>query len=250
MWTLTFHLRLVHEFVLLYLAVIKLTECNSINWGINQEDMSRSDFAEQYQFDNGAAPLLIEAFTDELLRQMTTEPHMDRLSMEQAQYLKDRLKGLYAFLKNHPALMDRRLKVGSRKPQIPQKNKYIPQKRTFQNALSEPVCPSRTEWRLLRSARDINDTEVEIFQPPEGNEGHQWFYTVTCNTQHEIMDNPECPACCRGIHRTRYWSRCMPKKSYVMALVRRPGDTYYDWNWIQVESSCNCAISPFIQGRI
>lgn len=25
MWTLTFHLRLVHEFVLLYLAVIKLT---------------------------------------------------------------------------------------------------------------------------------------------------------------------------------------------------------------------------------
>ena len=44
---------------------------------------------------------------------------LDRLSPEEAWLLRERLKGLYAMLKKHPALMDRRLQVGSKKPQIP-----------------------------------------------------------------------------------------------------------------------------------
>jgi hypothetical protein len=43
----------------------------------------------------------------------------DRLSPEEAKQLRERLKGLYALLKNNPALMDRRLQVGSKRPQIP-----------------------------------------------------------------------------------------------------------------------------------
>lgn len=49
-----------------------------------------------------------------------TEPSFEhRLSEAQAQSLRHRLKGLYAYLKDHPALMERRLHVGSRKPEIP-----------------------------------------------------------------------------------------------------------------------------------
>ncbi|XP_050390439.1 neurotrophin-3 isoform X2 [Patella vulgata] len=195
-------------------------------------------------FDNGAAQYLIDAYTNSIIREMEDDT-IERLSPHQARFIKDRLKGLYAFLKNHPALMDRRLKVGSKKPKIPPKIFSSPiEKRAFQPVTAQPVCPSRTSWRLLRYARDINDTEVEVYQPSEGNDGYQWFYTVSCDEEHEIMENPECPACCRGINRNRYASRCITKKSFVMALVRPIHQHSFDWNWIQLESSCNCAISP------
>ena len=42
---------------------------------------------------------------------------------------------------------------------------------------------------------------------------------------------------------SRYSSSCKQKKSYVMALVRSPRDQALDWNWIQVNTGCNCAIS-------
>lgn len=45
----------------------------------------------------------------------------------------------------------------------------------------------------------------------------------------------------------RYLSSCRTKRTYVMALIRRPWDTGFDWNWIQVDTSCNCAITPHVQ---
>ena len=78
-----------------------------------------------------------------------------------------------------------------------------PQKRSFSHLSSTPVCPSRTEWRLLRVARDINDTEVEVFQPNDGSDGHQWFYTTTCNNDHPDLTMADCPRCCRGINKHR-----------------------------------------------
>ena len=42
----------------------------------------------------------------------------------------------------------------------------------------------------------------------------------------------------------RYGSTCRPRSTYVMALVKKPWDERFDWNWIQVETSCTCAITP------
>ncbi|KAK3598832.1 hypothetical protein CHS0354_007439, partial [Potamilus streckersoni] len=78
--------------------------------------------------------------------------------------------------------------------------------------------------------------------PLDGSDMFQWFYTVNCNTEFLKHENEACPFCCRGINHHEYASECMPKKSYVMALIRRPGDTNYDWNYIQINTSCNCAI--------
>ncbi|KAK2169342.1 hypothetical protein LSH36_11g13068 [Paralvinella palmiformis] len=76
-------------------------------------------------------------------------------------------------------------------------------KRTFDSDIAQPVCPSRTSWRLLRHAKDINDTEVEVFQPEHGsNRIKQWFYTVTCNNR-SFRSRRDCPGCCIGIAHDR-----------------------------------------------
>ena len=49
---------------------------------------------------------------EELLQEEMSD-HVNRVIQE------DKLKGLYAHLKDHPALMERRLYVGSQKPQLP-----------------------------------------------------------------------------------------------------------------------------------
>ncbi|XP_041354109.1 neurotrophin-4-like [Gigantopelta aegis] len=90
----------------------------------------------------------------------------------------------------------------------------------------------------------MNDTQVEIFQP-EGTEGRQWFYTVRCDSENHNSYDQECPLCCRGIS-SRYASRCITRKSYVIAFVKKLEDTQYDWNWIQVDSSCDCAIFEIV----
>ena len=43
---------------------------------------------------------------------------VNRLTESQAMLLRHKLKGLYSHLKDHPALLERRLYVGSKKPII------------------------------------------------------------------------------------------------------------------------------------
>ena len=69
----------------------------------------------------------ISALADKILSELSTEPEditIDRVSENQAKTLRHRLKGIYADLKDHPALMERRLHVGSQKPSIPQKEHF------------------------------------------------------------------------------------------------------------------------------
>ncbi|XP_076466150.1 uncharacterized protein LOC143297618 [Babylonia areolata] len=158
----------------------------------------------------------------------------ERLSPEQALALRERLKGLYALLKDHPALMDRRMQVGSHKPQLPPSPGHSQQKRSHRRHLySREVCPSRTEWRLLHVSRDINNTQVQIFQPHDHSTGHQWFYTTTCLHDQEGDGDGE-----------GYRSHCTTKSSFVMALVRKAHEERFDWNWIRVNTSCSCYIFP------
>ncbi|XP_033740758.1 uncharacterized protein LOC117327740 isoform X2 [Pecten maximus] len=153
------------------------------------------------------------------------------------------LRGIYTHLKYHPVLMERRLHVGSHPPQS---NSHT-QKRdgSFVPGMAQPACPYNTDWRLIYQAKDINDSDVEVFQPTGSDiSGRQWFYTVTCDTDLLKLENPGCNNCCRGVNNRRYASRCLPKKSFVMALVRLSPDATFDWNWIQLTTSCSCAVSP------
>lgn len=76
-------------------------------------------------------------------------------------------------------------------------------KRSYHIDSARSVCPSRTEWRVLHTALDINDTLVQIFQPdPDSNQVQQWFYTVTCKNELAAEDR-DCPRCCIGIDHTR-----------------------------------------------
>ncbi|KAK7503089.1 hypothetical protein BaRGS_00005715, partial [Batillaria attramentaria] len=154
-----------------------------------------SDYTSDYDEDYG----------DKMMMGMSRRG-VDRLTPEEATRLRERVKGLYAMLKENPTLMRRRLLAGSKKPHIPphhatQLHLHNNEKRSFNVRRAEPVCPSHTEWRLLHEARDINDTQVEVFQPSDGSNGHQWFYTTTCDTQLQELSSGDCPRCCRGINK-------------------------------------------------
>ncbi|XP_061177191.1 venom nerve growth factor-like [Saccostrea echinata] len=139
--------------------------------------------------------------------------------------------------------MNRRFQVGSKPPQVPV-DAYSFEKRNSVDLLrAQPVCPYKTEWRLIHRAKNINDTEVIVFQPEIESDGFQWFYTATCDRAASYLYDSSCPTCCRGIDTTRYVSTCVPKKSYIMAYARQAQELNYDWTWIQIDTGCSCAIS-------
>ncbi|XP_064594869.1 uncharacterized protein LOC135461622 [Liolophura sinensis] len=241
------------------LTILPLSECYRRGFNIPlpladpfiTEDMGESELNTEFNqdpssiFDNGALPLVLRSFEEKLVHDLQYHPGLEHITETQAFYLRERLRGLYSYLKNHPALMDRRLQVASRKPLYTFRSApVVPEKRTsFPVGIRYPVCPSRNEWRLIYTARDINNTAVELFQPQDGSEGQQWFYTVSCDQTRITALNPTCPSCCTGIDHRRFSSECLTMKSYVIALVKRQQDTFFDWNWIKVESSCSCAIT-------
>ncbi|ELU00322.1 hypothetical protein CAPTEDRAFT_217706 [Capitella teleta] len=137
------------------------------------------------------------------------------------------ITGLYSQLEEYPGLMERRLHVGSHKPQLP----------------SEVNKRSSLLEVDVASARDINDTEVAVFQPEFGaTQAHQWFYTVTCMNDHPAIDR-ECPGCCIGINHNSYRSQCRQTFSLVYALITRNRGHSFLWAPVQIPSSCNCAIT-------
>ncbi|KAL5009453.1 hypothetical protein ScPMuIL_011758 [Solemya velum] len=190
---------------------------------------------------------LINNFADKIQDDMEVDPGVDSLTYGQVMYVRGRLKGLYNYLVNNPNMLNRRFQVSNIKPKMPHMTPiYKEAKRSYQFGTAQPACPYRSSWRRITYAHDINDTLVEVYQPKSGSEGHQWFYTVTCDVG--VKEDPRCPRCCRGINHHRYSSMCISKKSYVMAMVRKPYQRKYDWNWIQVDTSCNCAIKEKRRG--
>ncbi|XP_074662886.1 uncharacterized protein LOC141915298 [Tubulanus polymorphus] len=203
--------------------------------------------------ENGAMQLLIKAYTENMIDDLQNDGDIS-LTEEQALKLKDKLRGLYQYLRDNPVLMERRLYVGSKVPRIRHERQQQQQQQQPQRMFEEErmelnieyeVCPSRAEWRKLGKAKDINDTDVDVYQPDAHEKEQQlsqWFYYVTCNHIQQRID-PNCPNCCIGIDRHKYSSICSEKYNYVMAYMRVPGTRkQWDWNWIQVPSSCSCAI--------
>ncbi|KAL4232479.1 hypothetical protein ACF0H5_007171 [Mactra antiquata] len=161
------------------------------------------------------------------------------------------LRGLYATLKEHPTLMNRRLQIGRSPPPLPPTDTKYDAGRQFQKrsndfdlGLAEPSCPFRTEWVRLRHAIDMNNTRVQVFQPSDNSDRYQWFYTVTCDQETLVQENDNCPYCCRATNTRRYSTRCISRQAYVMALIRHSSHQEFDWGYIQVDSSCNCAFIP------
>ncbi|XP_052807534.1 venom nerve growth factor 1-like [Mya arenaria] len=158
------------------------------------------------------------------------------------------LRGLYSTLKAHPALMNRRMMVnGHNPPPLPvdwdEAAGELSVSKRFDMGMAQSVCPVKISWELISRARDMNGTEVEVFQPLDSSDRFQWFYTVTCD-QRRLQERENCPQCCYAINTQMYLSRCVPRQSYVMALIWRPEMASYDWGYIQVDSSCDCAITP------
>jgi hypothetical protein len=147
---------------------------------------------------------------------------VERMSELEGLRRKHTIMGLYSQLEKHPGLLERRLHVGSQKPDVNSNQvsvyRYLHAPLQFMLTafvqidkrgslldvdLARSVCPARTEWRMIHSAKDINDTEVQVYQPDlSTSQAQQWFYTVNCMNDHPSQDR-ECPGCCIGINHNR-----------------------------------------------
>lgn len=63
-------------------------------------------------------------------------------------------------------------------------------------SVSQPVCPSRSEWTLLRAARDIYDIEVEV--------STLLFYTAAWRSLSVDVSNSQ--ACCDLATKVNCWA--------------------------------------------
>ena len=68
--------------------------------------------------------------------------------------------------------------------------------------LAQAVCPSTVIWKRLARARDMNGTDVQVYQPPHPADGQQWFYVTSCNLA-KLHNATDCPGCCKGIDHSR-----------------------------------------------
>src|SRR6218665_2183693 len=69
--------------------------------------------------------------------------------------------------------------------------------------VAQSSCPAHTEWRILHTAKDLNNTDVQVFQPEVGSgESLQWFYTVTCKNN-ALRSRRDCVGCCIGMDHNR-----------------------------------------------
>jgi len=58
----------------------------------------------------------------------------------------------------------------------------------------------------MRSARDVNNSLVEVYQPEQDQlKESQWFYMVTCRNHDAVARSParDCPGCCIGVDHNR-----------------------------------------------
>jgi len=68
----------------------------------------------------------------------------------------------------------------------------------FLPGMPQSVCPTIPRWERITRARNINGTEVDLYQPTDDSADKQWFYTVAC-AHLRVQGTGHCRDCCSAI---------------------------------------------------
>ncbi|GFY66032.1 uncharacterized protein TNIN_393781 [Trichonephila inaurata madagascariensis] len=206
-------------------------------------------------FSNGILQLIIDAFTEEMLR----EPEF-RLTQSQYALLRQRMSSLYDHIRHHPALHQRYLWVGKGRPDIDpdidaslqpviqsrtssKRKRYLtenssdeiksnPPKKAKASFPSEEICKTNRQWEQINSTHDFYDNEVEVIQ----DSVQQYVFSYRCVAE----TGP-----CIGIS-PLYESECTERYGWMYMYYRRVDDPYRtpQWGFVAAPHHCACKITP------
>ncbi|CAN8022824.1 unnamed protein product, partial [Ixodes persulcatus] len=121
-----------------------LTKLRLPSWALAAP--SNSDLQGKDYYEDGLVKLIIKAFADEVLREVS-----DGLSKSQISLLKEKLEKLPDHIQNHPAMGQKQL---------------------------WEICQTTTQWEQLNRTQDYDGHEVEIVQ----DEVQQYVFSYRCAT--------------------------------------------------------------------
>lgn len=200
----------------------------------SREDLSKT-------FEDGRLKLIVKAFADELVRELSSA-----LDKSHVKLIKDKLDKLPDHIQDHPAIGQKQLWVGKGKPPtsedaerkerhaLANRRKWAMHKRDGALALlpSEEICQTTTQWEQLNRTQDYDGNEVEIVQ----DEIQQYVFSYRCAT----AQNP-----CTAIS-VLYESECTERKGW-MYLYYRPlegENRAAKWGYVSVNHHCVCKVTP------
>ena len=102
----------------------------------------------------------------------------------------------------------------------------------------QAVCDSVHSWVRKQTATDIYGNNITVMDKILTNGGEQvsqWFYETKCSTTGHTTES------CRGIDTFTWESECLNRESFVYAMVRTNAGEE-GWNWIAINTACNCAL--------
>ncbi|KAG8188999.1 hypothetical protein JTE90_019011 [Oedothorax gibbosus] len=218
----------------------------------------------QNHLSNGVIQLIIEAYTEEMLRELESVAEF-QLSASQSSLLRQRMKSLYDHIRQHPALHQRYLWVGKGRPDIdpdirtpPKKSRATSKrKRYLSEDDSEPatshesqaspasqpakkaaafpaeeICKTNRQWEQINSTHDFYDNEVEVIQ----DSVQQYVFSYRCVAE----TGP-----CIGIS-PLYESECTERYGWMYMYYRRTDDPFRtpQWGFVAAPHHCACKITP------
>ncbi|XP_078000040.1 venom nerve growth factor-like [Glandiceps talaboti] len=207
------------------------------------------DQSESFQFvnplrtDNGMLQLILQDLADRLISDMGKDEETS-LTQRQAKQIRNRIKGFYSHMKDHPALNADRVMFASQKPNfLPslepsidtsvidtadrdtiEENGLVRKKK--QGAPFQEVCRSASEWVGLENGITREGIRVNLYE-------QQYFHVTRCRNAGQA---------CTGIAEM-FASKCLEKPSWNIAYTWSEEENQYKWDWISINTCCSCAIS-------
>ncbi|XP_071043424.1 uncharacterized protein [Parasteatoda tepidariorum] len=228
---------------------------------------SRAAF-HQHHISSGIIQLIIEAYTEEIFREMESYPELQLTEIQYA-VLRQKMRSLYDHIRHHPALDQRYLWVGKGRPnidpdigtslhpsrqsrgsskrkryliedtpeQIHERNQSYESTTTVQKKAklsfpSEEICKTNRLWEQINNTHDFYDNEVEVIQ----DSVQQYVFSYRCVAE----TGP-----CIGIS-PLYDSECTERYGWMYMYYRRVDDPFRtpQWGFVAAPHHCACKITP------
>ncbi|XP_023225657.1 uncharacterized protein [Centruroides vittatus] len=187
---------------------------------------------------SGVVKLIIEAYTDNLLRELEAHSHT-KLSASQSTVIRQKLNQLHDHIVQHPSLRQSRLWVGDEEP-----TKTDNDDEDGDNGLSyysvgkrrpryppQEVCRTNPQWEIINITHDFYNKPVQIVQ----DSIRQYVFTYRCV-------QPAHP--CTGVS-YRFRSECTERYGWVYVYYRKldPPNSAPEWGYVAVPHHCACKIT-------
>ncbi|XP_054722076.1 uncharacterized protein LOC129231739 [Uloborus diversus] len=225
-----------------------------------QVAISRSTL-HPHHISSGVIQLIIEAYTEEVLRELSSQPDF-RLTTAQYALFRQKMNDLYDHIRHHPALHQRYLWVGKGRPDIDpdiqmsireekqnrgssKRKRYLnndsPEPEVSQPSVSkkikssypaEEICKTNRLWEQINITHDFYDNEVEVIQ----DNVQQYVFSYRCVTE----TGP-----CIGIS-PLYESECTERYGWMYMYYRKLDDPFRipQWGFVAAPHHCACKIIP------